>query len=99
MKARKAEAAELTVHPGSLFQDTALNCGLEVGAGDEGRGDSGTLPHPLNARASTQAGIHVERLPPLHCTEEMIWLAIEMLLGFAVFAFLVWWTWPKKDKR
>jgi len=29
----------------------------------------------------------------------MIWLFIEMALGFALFVFLVWWTLPKKDKR
>jgi len=29
----------------------------------------------------------------------MIWLALEMILGLALFIFLVWWTLPKKDKR
>jgi len=26
----------------------------------------------------------------------MVWLFIEMAVGFALFVLLVWWTWPKK---
>ncbi len=29
----------------------------------------------------------------------MIWMAIEIALGLALFLFIVWWTLPKKDKR
>ena len=54
--------------------------------------------HPFTSKVNRHTGHALERhfryLP-----REMIWLAIEILAGLALFVFIVWWTLPKKDKR
>jgi len=48
------------------------------------------------ARAAYRSGLALER--PWR-RQAMLWMALEIVLGLAMFIGIVWWTLPKKEKR
>lgn len=62
----------------------------------------GTLEQAPSAAASAahsaayRSGLALER--PWR-RQAMLWMALEIVLGLAMFIGIVWWTLPKKEKR
>jgi len=74
-----------------------------TGAGGAGGGAVlfGTLEQALNAAATaahSATRASWAREGPWR-RQAMLWMALEIVLGLALFIGIVWWTLPKKEKR
>jgi hypothetical protein len=65
----------------------------------------GTLeqaPRAATSAAHTAAAAAYRKGSALERTwrkQAMLWMALEIMLGLALFIGIVWWTLPKKEKR
>jgi hypothetical protein len=88
-KARRLGSRLVLSHPGRAANETSTywaRSAAGFGGGHTGHGFSGSCVHPALSRIRSQ-------------TNRAMWIVyLEMLLAFALAAFIVWFTWPRKPK-
>jgi hypothetical protein len=80
---------------GALAGLSAGGSGQASGACGAGGGAFGTLLQAASAHTSTASPLRTVRI---RGERGMLWLALEIVLGLALFIGIVWWTLPRAPR-